>query len=80
MNLLIEVFTSNENLSEFHTLCNNFKRWVGFNSRELEFLCLKDTQRNFYAKFSGIVESLLQKVPPTLFLPAPEVEVPPPFQ
>lgn len=34
---------------------------------------LKDTQRNFHAKFSGIVEHLLQKVPPTLLLPAPEV-------
>lgn len=73
MNLLTEVYTSNATLSEVCTLRNKFRRWINFSFRELEFLCLKDTQRNFYARFSGIVEPFLQKVPPTLFLPAPEV-------
>lgn len=42
-------------------------------SRVLEFMCIKDTQRNFRAIFSGIYEPFLQKVPPTLLILAPEV-------
>lgn len=79
MNLLTEFCTSNANLSDVCTLCNKFRRWINFSSRELEFLCLKDNQRNFYARFYGIVEPLLQKVPPTLLLSTPEVEVHPPL-
>lgn len=59
LNLLTKVCTSNANLYEVCTMCNNLRRWIDFNSRELKFLCLKDTQRNFHARFYGIVEPLL---------------------
>lgn len=75
-----EVVSRMNLLTEVSTLCNNFRRWNGFISKDLEFLCLQDTQRNFHAKFSRIVEPFLQKIPPTLFLHAPEVEIPPPPQ
>lgn len=77
LNTLTEVLTSNANLSELCTQCDNFIKWIDFSSRELEFLSLKEAQMNFHARFYGIVEPLLQKVPPTLLLPAPEV-IPPP--
>lgn len=73
LGIITEVCTSNANLFEECTLCNNFKRWIDFSSREMELLCLKDTQRNFHAKFSGIVQPLLHKAPPTLLLPAPKM-------
>lgn len=68
MNIITEVCTSNANLSEVCTTCNYFRRWINFRSRELEFLCLKDTQRNLHARFYGIVEPLLHKVHPTLLV------------
>lgn len=74
LDILTEVCSYNANLSEVCTLCNNFIKWIDFIFRELEFLCLKDAQRNFHAIFSHIVEPLLQKVPPTLLLPV----IPPP--
>lgn len=58
-------------------LTNNFINWIEVSSEELEFMCLKEAKRNFHARLSSIVEPLLQKVPPTPFLPVPEV-IPPP--
>ena len=45
--------------------------------KELEIACLKEAKRNFYVILFGIIEPLLQKVPPTLLLPALVVTPPP---
>lgn len=76
LNTLTEVCTSKENLSEVCVLTNNFRSWIEVSSRELEFMCLKEAQRNFHARLSGIVEPLLQEFPPTFLLPTPKV-IPP---
>lgn len=67
INFLTEVCTSNANLSEVCTLCNNFRRWIDFKSRELEFIFLRDSQRNFHAKFFGIVELYFRRFLQHLF-------------
>lgn len=77
MNSLTKVCASNANLSEVQALCKNFRKWIDFSPEELEFVCFKKTQRNFQARLPGIVEPLLQKVPPTLFLPVPVVKAHP---
>lgn len=73
MDTLIKVCTCNAKKIELCTLSNNFRRWTAVRSEELEFLWLKEAQRKFHARFSSIVEPLLQKVPPTLLIPALEV-------
>lgn len=60
-----------------YALTNNFRSWIEFSSKELEIACLKEAKRNFHVILSAIVEPLLQKVPPTLLLPASEVTPPP---
>lgn len=69
LNTLTKVFTSNSNLSEVCVPTNNFKCWIEVISEELEFMCLKEAKRNFHARLFGIVEPLLQKVPPAFLLP-----------
>lgn len=56
-----------------HALSNNFTSWIEVSTEEFEFLCQKEAKRNLHARLSGIVEPLLQKVPPKFLLPFPEV-------
>lgn len=76
LNNLTEVCTSNANFSEVYALSNNFRSWIEVSSEKFEFMFLKEAKRNFHAKVSGIVEPLLQKIPPTFLLPTLEVTSP----
>lgn len=58
-------------------MTNNFRSWIEVISKELDIGFLKEAKKNFHVKLSGIVEPLLQKVPPTLMLLAPVVTLPP---
>lgn len=77
LNALSEACTYNTNLYEVCALTNNFRSWIEVKSEELEIACLREAKRIFHAILSRIVEPLLQKVPPTLMLPAPVVTPPP---
>lgn len=58
-------------------MINNFISWIEVSSEELGVACLKEAKRNFHVRLSSMVEPLIQKVPPTLLLPAPVVTPPP---
>lgn len=76
MNTLTEVCTFNANFYEVCALANNFRSWIEVNSKESEFMFLKADKSNFHVRLCGIVEPLLQKVPPMFLIHALEV-IPP---
>lgn len=77
LNTLFEACASNINLSEVCAPTNNFRSWIEVSSEDLEVACLKEANRNFHAKPSGIIKPLMHKVTPTLLLPALVVTPPP---